>query len=88
MSETPKKTAMTAKERAKKFRENNREKTRENANAWYNRNKERIAKTKLEEKKRKEEMELKLQQYESELETLKKIIVSHGIQVQDNKYFL
>lgn len=72
------KTAMSNKERSKKFRENNREKTRESAKAWYWRNREKVLEKKAEDRAREQEEQRKK---DEELFKLRQIVSQHGIQV-------
>ncbi|AHA46288.1 hypothetical protein ISTM_390 [Insectomime virus] len=67
-------TAMTGKERARKFRENNREKSREHARNWYQRNKEKLA---MEKAARQEEYERIIREHKeqkAEIERLQKLV--------------
>ncbi|ALX27460.1 hypothetical protein GMAR_ORF85 [Golden Marseillevirus] len=76
MSSTGK--AMTSKERSKKFRENNREKTREAAKAWYWRNREKVLAKKVEDRAREQEEQRKK---DEELSRLRQLVAQYGIQV-------
>ncbi|AHA46236.1 hypothetical protein ISTM_338 [Insectomime virus] len=68
------KTAMSNRERSKKFREANREKTRESAKAWYWRNREKVLEKRVEERKL-------LETQKAEIERLRTLVSQHGIQV-------
>nr|WRK65057.1 hypothetical protein MarFTME_012 [Marseillevirus futianmevirus] len=71
-------TPMTGKERAKKFRENNRERSRELAREWYYRNREKAVAANAERRERaREEQKRK----DRELEMLRNVVQTHGIQV-------
>lgn len=74
-------TVMTGKERARKFRENNRERSRELAREWYWRNREKAIETSIEcNKKRREKQKNLEQEQKAEIERLRNIISQHGIQ--------
>lgn len=72
---------MTGKERAKKFRENNREKSREHARNWYQKNKEKLAREKLAKQEEHERIIREHREQKAEIERLRNIISQHGIQV-------
>ncbi|AGV01541.1 hypothetical protein C8_192 [Cannes 8 virus] len=71
-------TPKTCQERSKKYREANREKTREAAKAWYHRNREKALAHKAEvNRRKKEEREqelLLIQQQREELERLRSLL--------------
>lgn len=68
----------TCKERSKKYREANREKTRESAKAWYHRNKQKVLEKKAEEavllKQQREQEKLLIQQQQEELQRLRALL--------------
>ncbi|AEA06858.1 conserved hypothetical protein [Lausannevirus] len=89
MSDTPKKTPMSGKERARRFREKNKEKAAAHCKAWYERNREEVLKKRAEERLKRKELqkEREVKQREEaermslELEKLKLLISRYGIQV-------
>ncbi|AVR52853.1 hypothetical protein MarSH_148 [Marseillevirus Shanghai 1] len=75
MATVPAKTPKTCRERSKKYREANREKTRETARAWYHRNREKVLEKKAEEKRKAEQNALLVERQREELESLRSLLI-------------
>nr|WRK65555.1 hypothetical protein MarFTME_510 [Marseillevirus futianmevirus] len=69
--------AMTGKERQRKFRENNRERSRQLAREWYWRNREKAIEASVECNKKRRERQKKLDEEQKvEIERLQKLVHS------------